>query len=342
VGVATIIASSGGKQAILNLTVAAPTPVSFNVQSALPSGLLQLSSFTIKARQDDDSVTATFPVGGSVALSGSMVLSDVLQFVASGNGALTSRGVAPSSQAPSSIPIVFIPQSITLGSGGYAGTKIDVNMTLATTPCSVTGNQCQNGFYGVAFSNGVKRWPSFPIPVKIDAALDTARIWDALRALEASAGQKMFELDETGHINRIDVKAGLPPGVSGFSGYTTWNWDGQDRMTFATVWLTTSSSRSLTQHEFLHALGFWHTCAWTSVMGGYGCAQAPEVSASDIAYLLLASAVYDAENKFRTDGQLPCATMSLFATIPNQTRSLKCIGDDLMMPSSVVRQESAP
>ena len=153
----------------------------------------------------------------------------------------------------------------------------------------------------------------------------------------------MFVLPDGTQSGFVAVKSGLPPGITGFGGYTTWAWDAQDRMSSATVWLTTTTSRSLIQHEFLHALGFWHTCAWSSVMGGYGCPQAAEASASDIAYLLLASAVYDAERSFRSQsGQLPCGTMSLFAAIPNQAATVRCFGTNSLLPSSVVRQESAP
>jgi len=290
-------------------------------------------------------LSGSFSYGGPATLAGSMVLADALEFVAaaSNGNSFTSSEIALRSDMPSSIPIVFIPRTITLPAGTYAGTTISISLAAATTPCAVVSNQCNNGFYGTAFSSGVKRWASYPIPVLIDAGMDTISIWDALHAMESSAGRQMFVVDDGTAANRIQVKSGLPNGITGFSGYTTWNWDVQSRMSSAVVWLTTTSSRSLTQHEFLHALGFWHTCAWTSVMGGYGCPQAPEVSSTEIAYLLLASGVYDAERSLRLpNGQLPCGTMSLFAALPNQTTIVHCSGNSLLAPESQVRQESAP
>lgn len=345
VGAATIIASSEGKQSALNLTVALPTAVSFVVQATVPSGFLQLGSFSIRARHADDSVSANIPFGAPATLAGSMVLADAIEFVADANDGSTwpSTATALRSVMPSTIPIVFIPRNITLTSGGYAGTTVNVNVMSATAPCSVVGDQCRNGFYGTSFSTGVKRWPSYPIPVKMDAAFSSTPVWDALRAMEASVGKKMFVVADESDMNYIEVRSGLPPGISGFTGYTTWSWDAQNRMTAATVWLTTTSSRSLIQHEFLHALGFWHTCAWTTVMGGYGCPQAAEISSTDVGYLLLASAVYEAEASLRLpNGQLPCITMSLFATIPNKSTSVGCFENELRLPDSFVRQESAP
>jgi hypothetical protein len=44
-------------------------------------------------------------------------------------------------------------------------------------------------------------------------------------------------------------------------------------------------------HELLHALGFHHTCAWPTVMGGYGCASAAGATQSDAAAFTLANQI---------------------------------------------------
>jgi hypothetical protein len=41
-------------------------------------------------------------------------------------------------------------------------------------------------------------------------------------------------------------------------------------------------------HELLHDLGFHHTCAWSTVMGGYGCSSAAGITMTDAAAFNLA------------------------------------------------------
>ncbi|HUQ18296.1 MAG TPA: Ig-like domain-containing protein [Gemmatimonadaceae bacterium] len=342
IGVATITASAGDKQAPLSLTVALPTPLSIAIRPTTPEGFLQLSSWSLKVRQPDDSLSVVSSTGSEAVLSGSMVVMNSLQLEAKAPGALTSTLSAVSFAMPTTVPIVFIPENIAITSGNFSGSSVGVSLTAATTPCAVMSDQCFNGFYGNAFSNGVKRWASYPIPVVVSDGLDSSRVWDALRAMEAATGKKLFVLSDGTNPNRIDVRAGLPPGISGFGGYTTWNWDAANRMTSATVWLASPPSRTLVQHEFLHALGFWHTCAWLSVMGGYGCAQAGELSLNDVAYVLLASAIYDAESKIRLpNGQLPCGVMSLWAAVPNKTVNASCFGNNSLLSANIIRQQSA-
>jgi hypothetical protein len=341
IGIATITASAGDRQAPLSLTVALPTPLSIAIRPTTPEGFLQLSSWSMKVRQPDDSLSVS-ATGNEAVLSGSMVVMNPLQLEAKAPGALPATVSTLSFAMPTTVPIIFIPQNIAITSGNFSGNSVGVSLTAATAPCSVMSDQCLNGFYGNAFSTGVQRWASYPIPVVVNDGLDSSRVWDALRAMEAATGKKLFVVSDGTNPNRIDVRPGLPPGISGFGGYTTWNWDATDRMTLATVWLASPPTRTLVQHEFLHALGFWHTCAWLSVMGGYGCPQAGELSLNDVAYVLLASAVYDAESRLRLPtGQLPCGLMSLWAAIPNHTIDASCFGNNSLLSDNVIRQQSA-
>jgi hypothetical protein len=47
-------------------------------------------------------------------------------------------------------------------------------------------------------------------------------------------------------------------------------------------------SGSLVTHELLHAIGLKHSCAWTTVMGGYGCPSAGGLTLEDVGYARLA------------------------------------------------------
>lgn len=360
VGAALITASADGKQQALKLTVSLPTSISIPLRAATPAGLLKVTAYSVKLRHADDSLTGTSLIGTAGSISGSMVLADTLQFLALSDATLSWPGTitAARGEMPASIPVVFIPQGVTLTSGTFSGTSIFTNMTAAVAHCPVNSDQCRSGFFSPSFRTGVIRWASFPIPVTMGDGLDTATIWNALRAMETAAGKQLFVPNDSGSANWIEVKAGSPPGASGFGGYTQWTWDSSDRMTHATVWLADRPSRSLVQHEFVHALGFFHTCSWASVMGGYGCPQSPEVTSSDIAYISLASAVYDAERDFRLpDGQLPCGTMSIWAAVQGQPAIVSCSGDSWLAPDVIrstrvssslpndrllLRQDSAP
>jgi hypothetical protein len=184
VGLATITASAADKQAQVVVTVALPRQLSIATRGAIPAGFVQLSSYSIKLRQPDDSLSATIPIGAAATLSGSMVLGDVVQILATGDATTQAATLyATEAQMPSSIPVVLIPLRMTLTSGPDAGTNVAVNLVNATTPCLAKSDQCLNGFYG-NFRFGVVRWASYPIPVSIDASLDSSRICDALRAMD--------------------------------------------------------------------------------------------------------------------------------------------------------------
>jgi hypothetical protein len=82
--------------------------------------------------------------------------------------------------------------------------------------------------------------------------------------------------------------------VAPFAGFTNWSWDAQGVIYQAKARLASSgifANTSTVTHELNHALGFHHTCRWSTVMGGYGCPQQARFTPGDVAYYHLAELV---------------------------------------------------
>jgi hypothetical protein len=63
-------------------------------------------------------------------------------------------------------------------------------------------------------------------------------------------------------------------------------------------------------------------------MGGYGCAQSAELTVPDVAYYLLARAVFDAETPLRLPGgALPCGATGVWAAAEPSGNLVVCSGD---------------
>jgi hypothetical protein len=347
VGTASITVASDQKNGVVSVFVVLPTTVAVPISSEQPSGLSSSSSYSLWMRDADDSVGVAGAIGSPSTLSGSMAIADSVQFVAQGdpasaNASWLSTITAARGELPASVPVVIIPRSFLLTSGSFAGTTAFINVTAALNPCLIKGDQCGGGFYS-NFSRGVTGWASFPVPVYLQdiTGADSAAIWASLRAMETAFGRPLFT-PYTGTSNHITVALGVPSVGCGGStiGCAFWQWDAYDRMTGAQVFVAQSAlgRPNTIQHEFLHALGFFHTCDWPSVMGGYGCPEAAQITVGDVAYASLAMAVYTSEASVRlSNGLLPCGTMGLFAAAPDQHVTVSCDGDSFrVIPGDAV------
>ncbi|MEJ7760298.1 MAG: hypothetical protein WKF55_12005 [Gemmatimonadaceae bacterium] len=339
VGKAIVTATVDGKTSSLAVNVVSRTPISAVVRAAIPVGFLKLNGYTLTLRSDDDSLTLGSTKLSSWTFSGSMLLADTVQYIARGDttgsdASWPSAMIANRADLPASVSVVFIPKTVSLTSGAFAGSVIRTDMSDALYRCGRPGDQCVNGFYPETFRTGVEAWPSFPVPVAVTGfdPADSATIWSALKAMESAVGRQLFvPVSEHDPANRITVRIG---NTYGFAGYARWQFNTSDQITGASVSFRSAGvvSRSLVQHEFLHALGFSHTCSWPSVMGGYGCVPAPEMSSDDVGYFVLAQAIHDAETPLRmANGLLPCGAMSIGAT-SHVTQKVSCVGDNWKPP----------
>jgi hypothetical protein len=333
VGAATITASADGGTGVLALRVIPPTAIDIDVSGVAAVGTLGPAGFAVTLSTGDDSLVASGGGGAATRLAGALALPDTVWFRArAGADAFVLGGLkALGGALPASVPVVFIPRVIEIASGSFAGQSSGVSMPAAVAPCALASPQCAAGFgfYPAAFRTGVTAWDTLPVPVEIDgfSDSDTTLVWTALRAMEGIVGRRLFE-PAAAQSGGIVVTPGLPVGISGFAGYANWSVDGRSRITSAHVWIASLRVGGIVQHEFLHALGFGHTCSWPSVMGGYGCAQSAELTVPDVAYYLLARAVFDAETPLRLPGgALPCGATGVWAAAEPSGNLVVCSGD---------------
>ena len=334
-GSAYITASLDNKFAIASVLVTPPVQISIATTGVPPQGLAALHTYSVTLRDDSDSLTTVSADGSPIVLAGQIPLADSVEFVAQADSASGSNWVSRLSfvnrSLPAAVGVVFVPKILAIRAGTFAGTPVNISVDNAVVPCSTPGGACQNGFYGAQFRTGVTAWSSLPIGVQLTgfSSSDSATMWVALRAMNDALGRTFFVPDDGRALQLITVGIGLPPEGAGSLGYTTWHWDVAHRMTDAHIgFVSTTPAANLVQHEFMHALGFGHTCSWSTVMGGYGCPMAGGLSASDVAYVNLAYAVFETEKTFRLpDGALRCGTMSLWNAALSRRSSVACSGD---------------
>ena len=134
---------------------------------------------------------------------------------------------------------------------------------------------------------------------KVKAPRKNARGRDIARTMKADLGRPLFKPVNFSSLTPPDANGFSPKAVlvwvdntlTGFAGYSNWIWDGNQNMIAAKTRVRLNSflsSRSLMSHELLHDLGFHHTCAWSTVMGGYGCSSAAGITKTDAAAFNLA------------------------------------------------------
>jgi hypothetical protein len=215
-------------------------------------------------------------------------------------------------QAVPPLAFVLVPRRWTIRGGTYDGTTVDISLDAAfRPPCVTPGDTNCDSFYPSAWTGAPRLWPraAFPIPVAFDHAraheivtnVDSTEFWRVLDRMSADFGTALFR---PAHVNEITLGAQDRPQqaivvrvdttLSGFSAWTNWWWNASGEMNSAVVRPRRASFvrySSLMTHELLHTQGFKHSCAWTTVMGGYGCGSSTGLSREDVAYAQLASQV---------------------------------------------------
>jgi hypothetical protein len=212
--------------------------------------------------------------------------------------------------------IVLVPNSWTIQGGTYAGTAVPISVDAAfRPPCSTPGDTNCDGFYPIDWVRGIKLWQSSMYPVRLAfdranshesiSAADSVAFWGIVSTMNADMGMQLFRPAQAGALtfaadgrpNDTLVVIRVDTTLSGaFSAWTSWWWNAADDLIGGMVRSRSVShmrSAGLMTHELLHTLGFKHSCAWITVMGGYGCSSAQRLTATDVAHAQVAHAVRD-------------------------------------------------
>jgi uncharacterized protein YjdB len=312
-GVVTLTATAQGVSGSTVGTVVAPTVLTGTVLTAdggPPAGL-RFSAQT-GTGAGVQSFSATISAAGAFSLSaplGPLPSDSVDLIVDVVTGARTYRPVAarvlPSRAAAVSARPLLIPRVSSFTSTTYGATSATVSLQQAfTRVCTDDTNANCNSFFPQVWKSIVPLWAEGDLPVPLAfnytattsaiTSADSIALWSVIHQMEADVGRTLFRPatfkdltppDANGFSQKA-VLVWVDNTLTGFSGYTNWIWDGSQNMLAAKTRVTNVTllgNRSLMTHELLHALGFHHTCAWPTVMGGYGCSSASGATKADVA-----------------------------------------------------------
>lgn len=202
---------------------------------------------------------------------------------------------------------LLVPRRITFSTPAYTTATIDVSLQNAfTRVCLDDTNANCNSFFPQIWKSSVILWADadLPVPLAFNRATgaisssDSIALWGVIDQMQRELGRQLFVPTDFSQVTAPDangfsrkaVLVSVDPSLSGFAGFTNWIWDGGLNMLAAKTRVRLSSflaDRSLMTHELLHGLGFHHTCAWVTVMGGYGCPSAAGATQADAAAFTL-------------------------------------------------------
>ena len=313
-GTATISASAQSVTGTTTVTVVSPTAF-FGSVVAANGGTMSNLSFTLQTGAG--SSLQAFPT--SVDGTGAFHLDAPLPLAASDPVTLLvddgtrprvyhpiSKQVQVAGATASAARPLLIPESETFASPSYGASTVAISLQSAfTRVCDDNTNANCNSFFPQVWLAGVvPLWAAsdFPIQLAFNHSASTTPItdsdsialWSVIHDMEADVGRTLFKPVNFSSLTPPDANGFSPKAVlvwvdntlTGFSGYTNWIWDGNQNMVAAKTRVRLNSylaNRSLMSHELLHALGFHHTCAWVTVMGGYGCSSAGGITQTDAA-----------------------------------------------------------
>jgi hypothetical protein len=181
-----------------------------------------------------------------------------------------------------------------------------------TRVCPDSTSAVCDSFYPRSWlTRGVDFWThgAAPIPVAFDrthststiTAADSVAFWAAASRMSDDLGWPVFKPATILSPGAIDVNGTIAgavlvvvDGTLAAGGEAIDRYDQLGFLNAARVRVPRESdlaTQARVTHVLFHALGFGHTCAWPSVMGGYGCAASDSLTAQDAAGWALADQI---------------------------------------------------
>jgi len=211
--------------------------------------------------------------------------------------------VTLASGVPEATRIVLLPRRWRIRGGPFDGREVPIDPARATTRYGDGPGYWRLTRRG-SWAGRAVSWvaDSFPVRVAFRHAAgdpyispnDSVRFWDMATNLERLLGRQLFrpasfeEVDAGGDGIFVAVNARMPA-----AGKTFITYDASGRIYEALVTVSRNAyfgDPRVTIHEMLHAIGFGHTGAWTSIMGP-NAAGVDSPTVEDVAYAQLFYAV---------------------------------------------------
>lgn len=323
-GTATITATSGGFSANTTAQVVVPTTVIGHVSTvdAGPSTGLAATVETGTGYGAQD-FTGPLDAGGAFQVAAPLTFApaDSVRVIIDASPAArryhpTVALAAAARIGASAARPMLVPRTEVFSTPNYPASSVDVSLDAAfRRVCSDDTNANCNSFFPQVWKSAVILWSDADLPIPLAfyttastspiSAADSVALWATIDKMQKDLGRTLFKPATLSSLaapdaNGYSAKAVLvwvDSTLTGFAGYTNWIWDANLNMLAAKTRVTRNSalaSTGLMTHELLHALGFHHTCAWPTVMGGYGCQEQSGATKSDAAAFNLGYAIRDA------------------------------------------------
>ncbi len=207
-----------------------------------------------------------------------------------------ARVLIPGDRIRDETDVVLLPSRWAIRGGAFAGETVSIS------PAAALRRSERESFSRMARARyGTRRdivaWPRerLPIPLAIHrdegqriTDADSVALWQTVAALEDELGMALFKPagDSAVQADGWGTSVRVDPTLNA-SGLTFDTWEGGGQLFDAAITVRHASDfsdRTIMFHELLHALGFGHTSAWTSIMAKHVSSATQALTEEDVAY----------------------------------------------------------